>query len=141
MILTPDSSVVIPALDSSHEAHEQVATFLEKAGEMHLIAQVALETYHVLTRVRPYRRLPPRAVVSALRSTFPGPLFGLMPEHYLELVDGAPELGIVGGAIFDAVIATAAARASLKLVSRDQRATATYAALGVEFEVLRSPAL
>ena len=86
-------------------------------------------------------RVLPCFMVSALRSTFPGPLFGLMPEHYLELVDGAPELGIVGGAIFDAVIATAAARASLKLVSRDQRATATYAALGVEFEVLRSPAL
>jgi predicted nucleic acid-binding protein len=136
MTLTLDSSVVVPALDGSHEAHEQVATFLAKAGDMRLIAHVALEAYHVLTRVRPYRRLPPSSVARALRSTFPGPLVGLAPEHYWELVDRAPELGIVGGAIFDAFIATTAQRAALTLVSRDRRAAATYAALGAECELL-----
>jgi len=58
-MLTPDGSVVIPALDTSHEPHEQAAAFIEEAGELRLIAHVALEAYHVLTRVRPYRRSPP----------------------------------------------------------------------------------
>jgi len=136
MTLAVDSSLVIPALDGSHEAHERVATFLEAAGELRLITHVALEAYHVLTRVRPYRRLPPSAVVEALRSTFPGPLVGLADEDYWVVVDRAPSLGIVGGAIFDALIGTAARRASLRLVSRDQRAAATYAALGVDCELL-----
>jgi len=139
MTLTLDSSVVIPALDSSHEAHERVATVLEEAGQVRLTAHVVLETYHVLTRVRPYRRLPPSAVSSALRSTFPGPLIGLAPERCLELVERAPELGIVGGAIFDAFIAAAAVSSGLKLISRDRRATAVYAILGAQFDLLPEP--
>jgi predicted nucleic acid-binding protein len=136
MTLAVDSSVVVPALDTSHEAHERVATFLEQAGELRLITHVALETYHVLTRVRPHRRLPPSAVVEALRSTFPGPLVGLTAEDYWAVVALAPSLGIVGGAIFDALIGSAAHRAALGLVSRDRRAAATYAALGIDWELV-----
>jgi predicted nucleic acid-binding protein len=135
-MLTPDSSVVIPALDSSHECHEQAAEFIESAGELPLIAHVALEAYHVLTRVRPYRRLPPRSVAGALRDSFPGPLVGLPPEEHWALVERAPRLGIVGGAVFDAFIATAAKRAGLTLVSRDRRAASTYAAVGADCELL-----
>jgi predicted nucleic acid-binding protein len=135
-MLTPDSSVVVPALDTSHECHEQAAAFIEGAGELRLVAHVALEAYHILTRVRPYRRLPPRAVATALRDTFPGPLVGLPPEEHWALVERAPQLGIVGGAVFDAFIATAARRAGLTLVSRDRRAASTYAAIGVDCELL-----
>ena len=135
-MLTPDSSVVVAALDSSHERHEQAAAFIEGAGELRLVAHVALEAYHILTRVRPYRRLPPRAVATVLRDTFPGPLVGLPPEDHWALVERAPQLGIVGGAVFDAFIATAARRAGLTLVSRDRRAASTYAALGVDCELL-----
>jgi predicted nucleic acid-binding protein len=135
-MLTPDSSVVIPALDTSHERHEQAAAFIEGAGELRLVAHVALEAYHVLTRIRPYRRLPPGAVASALRDSFPGPLVGLPPEEHWALIVRAPQLGIVGGAVFDAFIATAARRAGLTLVSRDRRAASTYAAIGVDCELL-----
>jgi predicted nucleic acid-binding protein len=135
-MLTPDSSVVIPALDTSHESHEQVAAFIERAGDVRLIAHVALEAYHVLTRVRPYRRLPPRAVAGAIRDSFPGPLVGLAPEEHWTLMEQAPRLGIVGGAVFDAFIAAAANRAGLTLVSRDRRAASTYAAVGVDCELL-----
>jgi predicted nucleic acid-binding protein len=135
-MLTPDSSVVVPALDTSHERHEQAADFIEGAGELRLVAHVALEAYHVLTRVRPYRRLPPRAVATALRDTFPGPLVSLPPEDHWAMVERAPQLGIVGGAIFDAFIATAARRAGMTLVSRDRRAASIYAAIGVDCELL-----
>jgi predicted nucleic acid-binding protein len=135
-MLTPDSSVVIPLLDSSHEFHEQATAFMENAGDLRLIAHVALESYHVLTRVRPYRRLPPHAVAGALRDSFPGALVGLPAEDHWALVEQAPRLGIVGGAVFDAFIATTASRAGLTLVSRDRRAASTYAAVGADCQLL-----
>lgn len=135
-MMTPDSSVVVAAIDSSHEAHPEAAAFVESVSDLRLIAHVALETYHVLTRARPYRRLPPGAVAGALRATFTGPLVGLAAEDYWDLIHRAPQLGIVGGAIFDAFIATAAHRAGLKLISRDRRAAATYAAVGVDHELM-----
>ncbi len=135
-MMTPDTSVVVAALDSSHEAHAEVAAFVESTSDMTLISHVALETYHVLTRARPYRRLPPGAVAGALRATFTGPVVGLPAEGYWELIQRAPQLGIVGGAIFDAFIATTALRAGLKLISRDRRAAATYAAVGADHELM-----
>ncbi|MGH7867801.1 MAG: PIN domain-containing protein [Candidatus Dormibacteraceae bacterium] len=135
-MMTLDSSVVIPTLDSTHESHEQAITFVEGAGELRLITHVVLETYNTLTRTRRYRRLPAGAVAGVLRNTFPGPLVELAAEDYWTLMDRAPQLGIVGGAIFDALIATAAVRSGLKLISRDQRASKTYSALGVDFELL-----
>jgi predicted nucleic acid-binding protein len=136
MTVTLDTSVVVPALDASHEAHEPVVSYLERVGEVRLVAHVALEAYHALTRVRPYRRLPPQAVASSLRSSFPGPLVGLPPEDYWDLAERAPKLGIVGGAIFDALIATAARRADLRLLSRDRRAATIYATVGVECDLI-----
>ena len=135
-MLTLDSSVVIPALDSSHEAHEEALAFLQQAGEVRLIAHVALETYHVLTRVRPYRRLPPHVVARAIRDTFGDPWLAVAPEDCWTVIDRAPKSGIVGGAIFDALIATAAQRAGLQLVSRDRKAAATYSVVGVDCRLL-----
>lgn len=60
----------------------------------------------------------------------------LPPDEYWALVEQAPELGIVGGAVFDAFIATVASRAGLTLVSRDRRAAAMYAAVGVDRRLL-----
>lgn len=137
-MLTPDSSVVVPALDGSHEAHGQAAALIERIGTVRLIHHVAFETYHVLTRVRPYRRLPPAAVATVLRETFPGPLVSLDVQGVWEVIERAPSLGIVGGAIFDAMIATTARRASLTLVSRDRRAAATYTAVGVDCRLVDS---
>jgi predicted nucleic acid-binding protein len=135
-LLTFDSSIVIAALDSTHPDHEPVIAFVEEAGEVQLVAHVALETYHVLTRVRPYRRLGPNQVMTAIRSTFSKPLIDLPSNDYWTLIEKAPQLGIVGGAIYDAFIGMTAKRAGLQLVSRDLRAAATYSKLGVNCRLL-----
>jgi predicted nucleic acid-binding protein len=136
-MVTVDTSVVVSALDASHEAHEHAAAFVERAGQIRQVAQVAAESYHVLSRVRPNRSLPPSAVITALRSTFPGTMVVLTAKDYWDVLSQAPQLGIVGGAVFDALIAAAARRADLKLVSRDLRAAATYAALQTDFELMQ----
>lgn len=136
-MVTVDTSVVVAALDASHEAHEHAAAFVEGAGQIRLVAHVAAESYHVLTRVRPNRRLPPSGVITALRSTFPGTMVVLTAKDYWDVLSQAPQLGIVGGAVFDALIAAAARRANLRLVSRDLRAAATYAALQTDFQLMQ----
>ena len=60
----------------------------------------------------------------------------LPPDEHWALVELAPRLGIVGGAVFDAFIATTASRAGLTLLSRDRRAASTYAAVGADCQLL-----
>lgn len=47
-------------------------------------------------------------------------------------------VGIRGGAVYDALVGLAAREAGLPLVTRDGRALATYAALGVRVELIPS---
>jgi hypothetical protein len=45
-------------------------------------------------------------------------------------------LGILGGAVYDALVGLAARAAGIPLVTRDARALGTYAALGVDVEIV-----
>ena len=45
-------------------------------------------------------------------------------------------MGVSGGAVYDALVAAAAAHHRLPLVSRDRRAAETYRAFDVEVEIL-----
>lgn len=46
------------------------------------------------------------------------------------------ELGIGGGAVYDALVAAVAIEQGLPLVSRDQRALPTYQAMGADLVLL-----
>ncbi len=46
------------------------------------------------------------------------------------------DLGISGGAVYDALVGLAARAAGLTLLTRDARALGTYAALGLPVEVV-----
>ena len=45
------------------------------------------------------------------------------------------ELGIAGGAVYDALVAAAAAEHGITLATRDRRAADTYRALDIDFEL------
>jgi hypothetical protein len=45
-------------------------------------------------------------------------------------------LGIAGGAVYDALVAAAAAEHGITLATRDRRAAETYRVLNVEFELI-----
>lgn len=55
---------------------------------------------------------------------------------YLPALNELAQLEITGGATYDGLIALAARRAGLKLLTLDQRAARTYEAVGVEYEIL-----
>jgi predicted nucleic acid-binding protein len=46
------------------------------------------------------------------------------------------ELGIAGGAVYDALVAATAAEHGITLATRDRRAAETYRALDIDFELI-----
>jgi predicted nucleic acid-binding protein len=76
----------------------------------------------------------PDAARSALLETFRDPYLMLSADGYRELIDTAPSRGIVGGAIFDAIVAATALEAGATLLTHDRRARRTYEAVGVRWE-------
>jgi toxin FitB len=131
-VITVDSSVLIPALRRSHPAHEVARAALRQPG-LRLLAHVTAETFTQLTRARP--RVHPAVVVEALRALDKRPV-SLSGEQYLATLQRCVDGALVGGAVYDALIAAAAREAGLRLVSLDQRAVRTYATMGVDHQLL-----
>jgi predicted nucleic acid-binding protein len=71
-----------------------------------------------------------------LRERFPEPLLPLPPVAHRALLGLAVRAGLAGGAIYDALVAATAKRASASLLTRDRRAAPTYEAVGVRYELL-----
>jgi predicted nucleic acid-binding protein len=130
--LLADTSVAVPAVLTSHSAHDEVDRAL---GDLRvaLAAHGALETYSVLTRLPGDARLHPADASRLLSARFGSPV-SLPPDLVPGLVARFAERGIAGGAVYDALIAETAHAFGLRLLTRDTRAAATYARLGVAHE-------
>jgi predicted nucleic acid-binding protein len=131
---TADTSVVIAAFASWHRSHEQARRALD--GGLRLIEHCALEAYSVLTRLPAPHRTAGHVVMEFLQARFPQPFLRLTGPAYREFVHGLADAGIVGGAAYDALIATTAARCKAELVTCDQRALPVYERYGVRTRVL-----
>ncbi len=128
--VTPDTSVVIAGLSSWHPDHDLARPVL--ADKPPILAHVLSESYSVLTRLPAPRRLDPILAVTALRHAFPDTPVSLAGRRLAPLLDRLATAGIHGGATYDAIIAGTARVAGLMLISFDERARATYAAVGAE---------
>jgi len=67
---------------------------------------------------------------------FPGAPTTLSAEGYLRVIDLLADLNILGGAIYDCLIAETAREWQATLVSLDRRAAKNYAAVGANFILL-----
>lgn len=131
----PDSSVLIAGFIPEHPFHKQVALPLREIKQTGgLIAHTMAETYSVLTG-QTYGHSPAN-VLRYLDQFLARPPLGLSPESYLEVLRKLADAEIVGGAIYDALIATTAAQAGLRLFSLDRRATRVYELCGVDVQLL-----
>lgn len=129
-----DTSVAVALLVSDHAHHEE--TFAAVRGRrLGLAGHAVFETYSVLSRLPAPARRTPGAITRLLESNFPDTLF-LGPDRASRLPSQLAELGIAGGAVYDALVAAAAIEHGRVLVTRDRRALATYRELGVEVELL-----
>ncbi len=87
------------------------------------------ETYSVLTRLPGDLRLSPDDAARLLDDWFGTPLV-LGTDTATRLPQVLSELGIAGGAVYDALVALAAVDQDAGLATRDVRAKATYETVG-----------
>lgn len=129
-----DTSVAVPFVMASHVAHELVRNRLG-GSEVVLTSHSLAETYSVLTRLPGDARLAPLDAVELIDANF-SDVLPLDNAVAVSVHQSFAALGIVGGAVFDALIALAAREAQVALATRDGRAVPTYAALGVAVELI-----
>jgi predicted nucleic acid-binding protein len=133
-VIVSDSSLAIAAFASWHEVHHKADRAL--TAEVRLVAHCAIETYSVLTRLPPPHRVRPSLVWDFIAARFRNPLVSLSAADYRALIPRLTELGITGGAAYDAVVAATALAARATLLSCDVRAASTYERFGVDFRLV-----
>ena len=129
-----DTSTAIALVDPDHIAHNLVRQAL-KGCRLGLSGHAEVETFSVLTRLPGAKRMSRKAAARLIQVTFPETRH-LSADGSAQLVQTLAGIGVGGGAVYDALVAAAAAEHGLTLVSRDTRAAATYRAVGATTELL-----
>ena len=130
-----DSSVAIRALVTRYDDHDLARQHVADGAA--LPAHAALETYSVLTRMPEPYRVDSASAAELIADGFKDRVLAAPSARSLPAwLRRMAAAGISGGAIYDALIAETARLAGASLVSADRRAAATYAAVGVEVELL-----
>jgi predicted nucleic acid-binding protein len=127
-VIAVDSSVVIAGFASWSEHHDRAREVLDERPR--LIAHAALETYSVLTRLPPPHRAPAELVSEFLAVEFREPWLTLSEPRQRDLIASCARSQLVGGATYDALIASTARAHGAVLASCDKRAGAAYEAMG-----------
>jgi predicted nucleic acid-binding protein len=133
-VIAADTSVVVAAFSSWHEGHAAASRALQRKPR--LPAHVLLESYSVLTRLPAPHRAPADLVATFLAERFPEALLTLPEAPLRSLIDTAAAGGLIGGTVYDAVIAATAKHSGAVLLTRDRRAIATYERIAVRYEVV-----
>jgi hypothetical protein len=129
-----DTSVAVAALDTNHAAHDRCRRRVVETAAA-LAGHAAVETYSVLTRMPGQMRLDGPSASVVLDVSFPERCW-LAAAEAEELLKLCGPLGIVGGAVYDALVGQAALVHQRTLLTRDRRAQRTYDLLGVTYEQL-----
>lgn len=129
-----DTSVVVAAFFPWHEGHEVARRVL--SSRPRLPAHCAIESYSVLTRLPAPHRVEAGLAGAFLADRFPEAPVVLGADAHAMLVGRLVDLGITGGACYDALVALTAASVRATLLTRDLRATPIYERLGVAYELV-----
>jgi toxin FitB len=129
-----DTSVAVPLVLASHQAHHLVRDTIGDRP-VGLSAHAAIETFSVLTRLPGDARLSPADASTLIAARFPR-IAVLDDETQTSLVPICATAGVAGGAVYDALIAITTSIDGSILLTRDNRAAATYGVLGVAFELI-----
>jgi predicted nucleic acid-binding protein len=132
--LAADTSILVPALLSYHGAHAVCDQALSETDAA--LGHVVTEAYSVLTRLPHPLRVEPQTAASSLSERMPPELCTLDGASLRDLPTRLASGGISGGSVYDGLIALTAALHGAELISRDRRATRTYAALGVPYRLI-----
>ena len=100
-----------------------------------LAGHAAFETYSVLTRMPGALAVDSSTTSTLLYRVFPV-VHWLDPDAVQPLLTRIGQVGIVGGAVYDALVGEAARINGCTLLTRDLRAKRTYDLLGVTYELV-----
>lgn len=134
-MIVVDTSVAVAAALPWHESHTAALSAMPRT-KTPLLAQVAIETYSVLTRLPPPQRVPAMVAGDYLSETFVLPPLVLPSGGYGRLLDFATTGGITGGAVYDALVGATAQEAGATLLTLDRRAIPTYQLLEVDYRLV-----
>jgi toxin FitB len=135
-LLALDTSVAVPLLVATHNDHAAVRRWWDNR-RVALAGHALAETYSVLTRLPGDVRLSGGDAARLLTHRFGAPLV-LSAKASRRLPGVLARLGIVGGAVYDALVAMAALEHGAQLATRDGRARDTYERIGVQVVVVGS---
>ncbi len=131
--LALDTSAAVPLLVRNHPAHHALRRHV-RGRSVVLTGHSLAETYSVLTRLPDGARVEPADAARLLDENF-GPPILLEASVAAALPRVLAARGIRGGAVYDAMVALALDGIDVPLLTRDRRALATYATLGIPCEV------
>jgi predicted nucleic acid-binding protein len=132
--LLVDTSVAVALVVADHEHHSAVIKAIGRR-RLGLAGHAAFETFSVLTRLPPPARRAPREVELLLQTNFPASRF-FGADDARSLFRRLAELGVAGGAVYDALVGAVAVAHGLPLATRDLRAVDVYRALDVQLEIM-----
>jgi predicted nucleic acid-binding protein len=116
-----------------HEKHNQAAVEVQRRldgrQQMVVAAPALVEAYSVLTRLPPPHRLSANDALTLLETNFikGAKIVALDDKSYASLLTQAPDAGIIGGRIYDAVIAMCAIKAKARALLTLNPANFTFA--------------
>jgi toxin FitB len=104
-----DTSCMIAAISGWHEHHEvtigEIESSLHHNDQLLIAAPALIESFAVLTRLPSPHRLSPATAATLLETNFRSDDAVMVSgEEYWALILSAPDRGIAGGVVYDAVI-------------------------------------
>jgi toxin FitB len=130
MLAVADTSVIVAAALQSGAGHAEANEAI-RASAAAASGHAWIESYSVLTRLPFDVRLSGPDAARVLDSVVPRTRV-LSADEHLGFIEWIKRSGVVGGAVYDALVAWVAKCAALPLLTRDGRALPTYRAVGVE---------
>lgn len=124
-----DTSAAIALVLEDHDAHAATVAAV-RGRRLGLAGHAWFETYSVLTRLPGELRRSPADAQRLLTHNFPASA-SLSETATAALGAEFARLGIAGGSVYDALVGAAARHHGRPLLTRDDRARPTYAALRV----------
>lgn len=129
-----DTSVAVAALDATHVRH-QTCRDAVRTNRPALAGHATFETLSVVTRMPGRLAVDAPTAVALIERAFPNRVW-IEPSQADELFGRCGEIGIVGGAVYDALVGWASATNQRVLLTRDLRARRTYDLLGVDYQLV-----
>lgn len=117
-----DTSILVAAIIEAHPAHSLALPWLQRAKEKAYTGLIAahslVELYAILTTLPIQPRIPPDTAYHLIQHNIIDVLevVSLSDKDYETLLEHLSDLGIVGGAVYDALILHAAFTANVEQV-------------------------